>query len=109
MPNYNRLDEKKFNTVKILLNGGATHKQAAEIAGLATATVARISEAETYTDYHNKWHKQDTPHTLPPQVIVNASHYMNEELRNANETLRLIKNVLTALYEELTGTKGGGD
>lgn len=112
MANYNPMTEEKFNHIKILLKGGATQEQAAEIAGVCTATVCRVGKAATWADYQNRGKKaeQKTEQKAPThEIVVQASHYMNEELRNANETLRLIKNVLTALYEELTGTKGGGD
>lgn len=110
MANYNPMTEEKYNHIKILLKGGATQEQAAEIAGVCAATVCRVGKAATWADYQNRGKKAE-PERNPPthEIVVQASHYMNEELRNANETLRLIKNVLTALYEELTGTKGGGD
>ena len=49
-----------FNAVKILLNGGASRKEAAEYMNISKGTVDRIAVSETFEDYRQ---------------MVNAYHY----------------------------------
>ena len=53
MAQYNKMTESKFKAVKILLNGGATYKEASEYMQVAESTVYRIKCAESWEDFLN--------------------------------------------------------
>ena len=51
MANYNKMTESKFKAIKILLNGGATVKEAAEYMKVSTAVVYMVNKSETLEEY----------------------------------------------------------
>lgn len=51
MANWNKLTERQFKAVKLLLNGGATQKEAAEYMQVSPNTAFWIGKAENYEEY----------------------------------------------------------
>ena len=133
MANWNKLTEKQFNAIKLLLNGGATQGEAAEYMQLSAGTVCLVNKAESFEEYlqikteqqlSNKrrvaaikgqekpQEKPQTPATQvmnPTVVRIEATHYMMQELQKTNELLTLISRKLGAIVDDLygTGTKEG--
>ena len=52
MANWDKMTESKFRAVKLLLNGGASVKEAAEYMQMSTATVYIIKNAENLDEYN---------------------------------------------------------
>lgn len=118
-----KIDSGKFKAIKILLNGGATTKEAAEFMQVSCATISYIRNAETYEEYKNTVAARSTAkrkaaqkpqetkqQTAAPQVVnptiirVEATHYMMQEMQKTNELLTLISNKLGAIIDDLYGT-----
>lgn len=136
MASYNKISETLYKAVKILLNGGASTKEAAEYMKISTATVYKINETENYAEFlqiselkkakriaaikakeqkqedEQKQEKQEQKQTV--QVIehrqtvqVQATHYMTEELREIKTILKTISQKLAVIIDDLYGTKEG--
>ena len=122
-----KVTEDKYNAVKILLKSGETQKKVGKYMGLAENTVGLIKRSENFEDYRNRMlatsvkfrgkDNQQEQKTVPEpekkeqpaqvveyrqNVTIQATHYMMEEMRIANETLKLISNKLAFIVEELT-------
>lgn len=52
MANWDKMTESKFRAIKLLLNGGASVKEAAEYMQMSTATVYIIKNAENLDEYN---------------------------------------------------------
>lgn len=132
MANWDKMTESKFRAVKLLLNGGASVKEAAEYMQMSTATVYIIKNAENIDEYNairtardskrkqaaainaKKDEPKPAPETAPapvkqvmnPTVIkVEATHYMMQELQKTNELLTAISAKLAFIVDELCGVK----
>ena len=123
-----KIDEKTYNCVKIMLRGGAPHKEIEEYLQVSRATIGRIKSSESFEDYkqimaamaihfrekakQEKEPEPPEPEEQPkpePQVIehrqtvtIQATHYMMEELRRNNELLVQISAKLAFIVDELT-------
>ena len=137
MASYNKVSETLYKAVKILLNGGASVKEAAEYMKISAATVYKINETENYAEFlqiselkrakriaaikakeqkqedEQKQEKQEQKQEAP-QVIehrqtvqVQATHYMTEELREIKTILKTISQKLAVIIDDLYGTKEG--
>ena len=128
MANWNKLTERQFNAIKILLKGGATQKEAAEYMQVSPNTAYWVDKAENYEEYLQiqaeralKQKKvaaikaQEKPQEKPEEkphdvkeirqtVTIQATHYMTEEMRKTNELLTLISRKLAFIVDELCGT-----
>ena len=124
MANYNRITESKYNTVKILLRGGASIKEAAEYMSISEVTVYTIKNAETYTEYENivaakRYSRKKNVEAAKPEqpetpVIsddkqkggtLSANYQINriyEVLKHLDETMTLVSNKLGYIVDELT-------
>ena len=51
MANWNKLTERQFSAIKMLLKGGATQKEAAEYMQVSYNTAYWVGKAETYEEY----------------------------------------------------------
>lgn len=124
-----KIDANKFRAIKILLNGGATTKEAAEFMQVSTATITYIRNSETYKEYKDmvaersmrnrnaakqtQAKPQESKPQEPAQVVkevrqsvtIQATHYMMQELQKTNELLTLISRKLAFIVDELCGTK----
>ena len=130
MANYNKITEKQYDAIKILLKGGASQLEAAEYMHVSSNTAWRIANTEDYAEYqqilaqktlaykkkmaafHAKEVEQKQEQAKPPVVedITKVSgmvgnYQMNrviELLKAQNETLTLISNKLAFIVDELT-------
>ena len=123
-----KIDEKMFNAVKTLLNGGATYDEVNSYMGVSLASIGRISTAETYADYKQMiaasaialkkkreaqkaveapTEKPAEPATEAPvkevktSVTIQATHYMMQEMQETNRLLKEISNKLAFIVEQL--------
>lgn len=125
----NKLTESKFKAIKILLNGGATYKEAAQYMQVGEATIYRVKSAETWEEYLQQnaaralavkdakakggkpvAKNDDTPAT--PHVVehrqtvqITATHYMTEELREIKDILKCISAKMAVIVADLYGEK----
>ena len=127
----NQITDTKFNAVKVMLKGGASVKEAAQYLQLGEATVYRIKAAETFAEYKQELaalaakataakkakageptnKEEDKPHEVVKEirqsVTIQATHYMEEQLRKTNELLQQISAKLAYIVNDLYGTKEG--
>jgi len=115
------VDRKKFDAVKIMLNGGATYEEVSDYLSISTSTVQRIKKAESYDEYKNmnaaialakrnerknEEKKEDPkpqePATPPLSTVFYQSNRMWELLKEQNEHLKAISNKLAFIVDELT-------
>ena len=123
-----KIDEKMFNAVKTLLNGGATYDEVNSYMGVSLASIGRISTAETYADYKQMiaasaialkkkreaqkaveapTEKPAEPATEAPvkevktSVTIQDTHYMMQEMQETNRLLKEISNKLAFIVEQL--------
>ena len=121
------LSYMKYNAVKILLEGGASSEEVAQTLQVSEATVKLVKKCRSYEEYKQESNtlkylakkrkeaaemtaKEPAPETAPTQIvehrqsiIVQANHYMMEELKRQTELLKLISNKLAFVVDELTG------
>lgn len=122
------IDEKKFNCVKIMLKAKTPYKEICDYLGVSPATIGRITGAENFQEYKQilsaqKTQKKKTeqmemqlkPEQPAPQVVehkqtvvVQATHYMMEEMKKTNELLTLLNAKIAFIVEELAGCKASG-
>lgn len=133
----NKLTESKFKAIKILLNGGATYKEAAQYMQVGEATIYRVKSAETWEEYLQQTaaraaaralavkeakekggkpvaHPEKVDAPAQAQVVehrqtvqITATHYMTEELREIKDILKIISNKMAVIVTDLYGTKEG--
>ena len=121
------MDDKLFWAIKTMLAGKATYPEIAKYFDIGTSTVARVKNAENYDEYlamiHAMYAKKKKSQAEPEKapetakapeapahqviehrqnVTVQATHYMESELRKQTETLELISRKLTATLEAVT-------
>lgn len=129
MRNFKAITEKMYKAVKILLNGGASVKEAADYMNLSTSSVYSIRNTENYEEFlHismaiqaersakaaaaiNAKQKTEQKTESEPQVVehrqtvqITATHYMMEEMKKTNEYLKTISAKLAFIVDELCGT-----
>ena len=126
MAKYNPMTERKYKAIKMLLNGGATYKEAADYMGVSEGTVYRVKASETWTEYTNMMEEKtlaarnereakrnaQPPETKPVEVVkevrqsvtIQATHFMEEQQRKTNELLTQISAKLAFIIDELCGT-----
>lgn len=128
MANYNKITESKFSVIKILLNGGASVKEAAKYMGVSDVTVYAIKNAETFVEYKNiaaekaiarkreiekNKAQKEQPKAETPVVTddrqkggtISANYQINriyEVLKRLDETMTLVSNKLGFIVDELT-------
>jgi len=129
MAQYNKTTEKMFTAIKILLNGGATQKEAAEYMKCSTYTTWLVAKCETYDEYlqfiaekaaqsrkrqmmavHAKEaeKKQETPVITDDKQkggTMSANYQINrmyDVLKQMSETMTIMSNKLTFVVDELT-------
>ena len=119
-----KMNDKLFWAIKTMLAGGATISETAEFFELGHATVSRVKASENMTEYHNilaatcaKQKAQAKPvepvNAPATQVVehrqsvtVQATHYMESELRKQTEALELISRKLTATLDAVNALLG---
>lgn len=120
-----KVTQSVFNCIKMLLAGGASHKECAEYMNLSTITVGRIKRAETFEDYKQsvimaKLHSgkpvsvpvpESTPEPeeekpeKPKTVDAGGTYQMNrliELMKEQNELLKAISNKMAFIVEQLS-------
>ena len=119
------IDKKKFEAVKIMLNGGATYEEVAEYLSISKSTVQRIKKADNYAEYRNmnaaialakreagkkgeekdvdqKPQKPQEPAPQPMSTVFYQQNRMWDLLKEQNEILKCISNKLAFIVDELT-------
>lgn len=132
MRNFNAITEKMYKAVKILLNGGASVKEAADFMNLSTTTVYYIRATEDFEEFcqqnterqierkakaaaainaKQKSEQEEPKEQKPDQIVehrqtvqITATHYMMEEMKKTNEYLKTISAKLAFIVDELCGT-----
>lgn len=111
---YTKIDLNMFNAVKVLLNGGATQREAAEYMKISPNTVYRIAKSESFDEYRNEvyvqgkktYPKNETSETVKrPEEKCSSSYQLNriyDALKQQNELLALISNKLAYVVEQLS-------
>lgn len=104
-----KVTEKVFNSVKKLTASGATIPECSEVFGLAHATISRIRAASDYETFFTPKNPvpapQKPPEVKPVSITVQATHYVESELRKTNELLTGISAKLAFIIDELCGVK----
>lgn len=164
MANWNKLTESKYNAIKLLLKGGASHAEAAKYMDVSQNTVYSINKSETFEEYNHmkaeyemrrikaiKARKEAEARAAEEQriaeqkaqeakkaaesvgavpasqivkqteapaeivkeirqtVTVQATHYMESELKKCVELLTGISAKLAFVIDDLCGVKTGVD
>lgn len=117
-----KVDEKKFNCVKILLESNTPWKEIMDYMEISSTTLGRIRQASTFEEYkqiqiaaaisYKQKEKKEEPKEQPKEVVqvvehrqtvqIQATHYMMEQMKEMNEHLKLISAKLAYIVEELT-------
>lgn len=122
----NKIDERMFNAVKIMLESGTPRNEIEKYLKISKWSISHIASCESMTEYRNKMaaiaiarkqkaEKTDTvPESKPNPVItdmklpggtMSANYQFNrmiEAMLKQNELLQLMSNKLTYLVEQLT-------
>ena len=113
------LTEKKFNGIWFMIKGGAPDDVIISSQEISEGTLNRVKKSngdyakyrklhseEVMSNNHRRKKSNDDEKRPPTQTItVQASYYMNEELKNMNKTLTLISNKLTNIMENMESMK----
>jgi len=118
-----KMNDKLFWAIKTMLAGNAPQAEIAAYFQVGVSTVARVKNAENYDEYiamiHAMYAKKKATQAKPEEapekapdpspahqviehrqsVTVQATHFMESELRKQTETLELISRKLTATLE----------
>ena len=118
----------KYNAIRILLESGSPIKEIADTFNINEKTVRVVRDSKNYEDFKstirsNAWvsrkkNKEKQTQEEKPQekvveyrqtVTVQATHYMETELRQHTELLKQISAKLACIIDDLygTGKKGG--
>ncbi|MBR3166314.1 MAG: hypothetical protein IKF16_09125 [Lachnospiraceae bacterium] len=122
--NNKKVTQEIYDAAKALVKGGYTYVKAASVLGISRTTIQTIMQSINLQDYFDIVNAKDKPkpeqQTTTQQkeqkteervekvivheqtVKIEATHYMMEELRKANESLKLISNKLCFIVDELT-------
>ena len=125
MANYNKMTESKYTAIKILLNGGATVKKAAEYMQVSTAVVYGVKNTADFAEYCQNSAERDARRKQNAAIRIKAeqaakesakeperqsgtamtsTYQMNrvyEALKTQNEFLKLISEKLAFIVEQL--------
>ena len=125
MANYNKMTESKYTAIKILLNGGATVKEAAEYMQVSTAVVYGVKNTADFAEYCQNSAERDARRKQnaairikeqekakeaakeperQPGTAMTSTYQMNrvyEALKAQNELLKLISEKLAFIVEQL--------
>ena len=124
MDTKTRITPDIYNTVKLMLNGGATEEDVSKFKRFSSETLRRIKKTKDYSDYvellkvYNR--KQNERANKTEQVsfltddkqkggTLSANYQINqivEELKRQNDILTLLSNKVAFIVEELTGKTG---
>lgn len=124
MEKRQKVDERMFDHVKLLLKAGSTYKEAAEYLGLSSWTVGVIAHADSFDEYRNALvamrapKKPKEPKIITPEVqaqpigdyklpggTLSANYQLNraiQALEQMNKTLELLSNKVSFIVDELT-------
>jgi hypothetical protein len=130
MAQYNKTTEKTFTAIKILLNGGASQKEAAEYMNVSTYVTWLVDKSETFEEYQHyvaeksavkarnrqlaALHAKEAEKKKETPVItddkqkggtMSANYQINrmyDVMKQMSETLTLMSNKLTFVVDELT-------
>ena len=94
-----KVDEKIFKAVKAMQAGGATANQISECLGVSLATVYRIAQANSFSEYGAPKKAPETAPTPTANAYINNRVY--ELIKQQNELLALISNKLAYIVEQL--------
>ena len=120
-----------FDAAKILIENGANNTEVSKYLKVSADVVAMIRKSETYEEYQHFMYEysqklknraaaikvkepaKEEPKT-PEEVIkeirstitIQATHYMEEQLKKTNELLTGISAKLAAIIDDLYGTGG---
>ena len=118
--NRGKVTQGVFDAVKICLNGGGSITETAKFMKLSQDVVRLIRDAENLDEYKalmfekcNRKNKQvaaikakegSTAQTVEHKhsVTIQATHYMESELKKQTELLTMISNKIAFIVDELT-------
>ena len=113
---YTKITDSVFWAAKTLFKGGASNKEVCDYLKLSSYTVNFIKKAETPEEYRNmvfaahnpKPKKAESEIQTPAQIIehrqsvtIQATHYMETELRAHTEILKCISAKLANMMENM--------
>ena len=113
----NKITTGLYDAIKRLQKDGASYREVCEYFDISSSTVALMFKSETFEEYKNmiqtkklraikakeaEEQKEAQQQTVHHQVTVQATHYMQEELRKQTELLTSISNKLAFIVDELT-------
>lgn len=125
MANYNKMTESKYTALKILLNGGATVKEAAQYMQVSTAVVYGVKNTENFAEYcqigaerearkkqaavirikeQEKAKEAAKEPERQPGTAMTSTYQLNrmyEALKLQNDLLKLISEKLAFIVEQL--------
>lgn len=112
-----KVTENLFKAAKTLIKGGATNKEIAEYLCISAWTVNEIKNSEDYTEYRNSINaryadrKKATSSQIQStetnivehrqSITVQATHYVEMEIKKQTEILTLISNKLAYIMENV--------
>ena len=129
--NSTKITKGIFDAAKILFENGANNTEVAKYLKVSADVASMIRKSETYEEYQTLMYEysqklknraaaikakepaKEEPKT-PEEVIkeirstvtIQATHYMEEQLRKTNELLAGISAKLAAIIDDLYGTGG---
>lgn len=124
MDTKTRITPDIYNTVKFMLNGGATEEDVSKFKRFSSETLRRIKKTKDYSDYvellkvYNPKRNERANKTEQVSFLtddkqkggtLSANYQINrivEELKRQNDILTLLSNKVAFIVEELTGETG---
>ena len=109
-----KMHEQEFNTIKLMLKGGATIEQVNEFRQISRETLRRIRKAESFAEYRqvqDKYRtaaaqKKEEPKPAEPESpTLSVNYQMNRVyglLERQNELLQTLTDKVTFLVDSLT-------
>lgn len=126
--NSTKITKGIFDAAKLLIENGANNTEISKYLKVSADVVAMIRKSETYEEYQHfmyeysqklknraiKSKETETKTDKPDEVIkeirqtvtIQATHYMEEQLRKTNELLTGISAKLAAIIDDLYGVGG---
>lgn len=112
------LTEKNFNAIWYMIKGGASDDDIMSSQNIAEGTLNRIKKSDgDYAKYkklhgeevmkNNKRRNANNDYNRPSTqtIVIQANHYMMEELKTINKTLTLMSNKMTNIMENMESMK----
>ena len=124
-----KIDQKRFDAVKIMLESGATCPEIVKFMGISTWSIDKIKKSETFEEYKNilaaialnnkkkseKTVTEKSADVTPPveseqpkivehrqNVTVQTTFYVSQKLDKICELLTAVSNKLAFVVDELT-------